>query len=65
MLFFGGYRSDHETHGLSKEDYLEQLSFAVDTYSGYEKILLAGDFNIDNEEEVLQDFLFEHNIKNI
>ena len=65
LLFFGGYRSDHEVHGLSKSAFLGQISFALDKYSGYDKIMLAGDFNIDKEEEVLEDFLFEQNLKNI
>ena len=65
LLFFGGYRSDHKDFGLSKEDFLEQLTFALDKYSTYERILLAGDFNIDKEEEILQDFLFERNLKNL
>ena len=45
LLFFGGYRSDHQIHGLCKNDYLQQLSFAIDKYSSYDKILLAGDFS--------------------
>ena len=65
LLFFGGYRSDHEVYGLSKADFLNQLSFALDKYSSYERTLLAGDFNIDKEEEVLQDFLLEQNVKNL
>ena len=65
FLFFAGYRPDNEVHGLLKSDCLEQISFALDKYSSYDKILIAGDFNIDKEEEVLQDFLFEQNIKNI
>ena len=65
LLFFGGYRSDHPIHGLGKNDYLEQLSFAIDKYSSYDKILLAGDFNIDIEEEIIEDFLFEHDMKSI
>ena len=65
LLFFGGYRSDHEVHGLPKSCFLEQISFALDKYSSYDKILLAGDFNMDREEEVLEDFLFEQNIKNL
>ena len=65
LLFFGGYRSDHELHGISKSDFLEQICFALDKYSSYDKILLAGDFNIDNGEEILQDFLFEQNMKNL
>ena len=56
LLFFGGYRSDHEVYGLSKNDFLEQLSFALDKYSSYEKLLIAGDFNIDREEELIGDF---------
>ena len=59
LLFFGGYRSDHES------DFLDQISFALDNYSSYEKFLLAGDFNIDGEEEILQEFLFEQNVKNL
>ena len=65
LLFFGGYRSDHSVYGLTKDNYLEQLSFALDTYTTYDKVLLAGDFNIDDEEEMLQDFLFERNMKNL
>ena len=65
LLFFAGYRFDHEVCGLSKTDFLEQISFALDKYSTYDKILLAGDFNIDKEEEILQEFLFEQNMKNI
>ena len=61
----GGYRSDHEVYGLSKADFLNQLSFALDKYSSYERTLLAGDFNIDKEEELLQDFLLEQNVKNL
>ena len=65
LLFFGGYRSDHEIHGLSKHDFLGEITFALDKYSSYDKILLAGDFNMDREEEVLVDFLFEIDLKNL
>ena len=65
LLFFGGYRSDHQVYGLPKHEYLEQLTFAIDKYSSYDKILLAGDFNIDDEDETLQEFIFEHNMKNL
>ena len=50
---------------MSKTDFLEQLRFGLDKYSNYEKVLVAGDLNIDNDEEVLQDFLFEQNLKNL
>ena len=65
LLFFGGYRSDHKNYGLSKEDFLEQLSFALDKYCNYDKVLIAGDLNIDIDEEILEDFLFERSLKNL
>ena len=65
LLFFGGYRSDHKDFGVSKDDFFEQITFALDKYTTYNKILLAGDFNVDKEEEKLQDFLFEQNLKNL
>ena len=65
VLFFGGYRSEHPEFGLSKIDFLEQLRFGLDKYSSYEKVLVAGDFNIDDDEEMIQEFLFEQNLKNL
>ena len=65
LLLFGGYRSEHPEYGLSKNDFLEQLQFGLDKYSGYEKVLLLGDFNIDDKEEILEEFLFEQNLKNL
>ena len=63
LLLFGGYRSDDPEYGLSKSDFLEQLRFSLDKYSSYEKILVAGDLNIDNDEEILEEFLFEQKFK--
>ena len=65
LLLFCGYRSDHQTHGLSKTNFLQQLRFGLDKYSGYERVLIAGDFNIDVTEEILEDFLFEQTLKNL
>ena len=65
LLLFGGYRSEHSVHGLSKSDFLEQLRFGLDKYSSYEKILVAGDFNIDIKEDILDEFLFEQNLDNL
>ena len=65
LLLFGGYRSEHPKYGLSKSDFLEQLRFGLDKYSSYEKVLIAGDLNIDSKEEILEEFLFEQNFKNL
>ena len=41
VLFFGGYRSEHQTYGLTKDDFLEQLGFALDKYCNYDKVLIG------------------------
>ena len=68
MLFFAGYRSDDPIYGMSKNDFFEQLGFALDRYSNYDKFLLAGDFNSDpetDENETIRDFLFQHTARNL
>ena len=65
LLLFGSYRSDHPVYGLKSDDYFEQIGFALDTYSNYNKFLLAGDFNVDEKDDVIQEFLIEHNAKNL
>ena len=63
--FFGSYRSDHPEFGVSTEEYFNQVCLALDKYSSYDKFLLAGDFNTEETNDILEDFLFEHNIKNL
>ena len=65
LLFFGSYRSDHPEFGVSTEEYFNQVCLALDKYSTYDKFLLAGDFNTEETNEVLSDFVFEHNVKNL
>ena len=65
LLFFGSYRSDHPDFGVSTEDYFNQVSLALDKYSSYDKILLAGDFNTEETNENLEDFIFENHVKNL
>ena len=65
LLFFGTYHSTHPDYGLSDTDYFEQVGLALDVYSNYEKFLLAGDFNVEEEKSCLNNFLFEYNAKNL
>ena len=60
LLLFGGYRSDHETLGMSKEDFLHQLSLGLDSYSEYDKFLIAGDLNMLESDFALEDFLVQN-----
>ena len=65
LLFFGSYRSEHATFGLCPGDYFDQVTLALDNYSNYDKVLLAGDFNVEDTNHVLNDFIFEHSMKNM
>ena len=60
ILLFGGYRSDHETFGISKEDFLHHLSLGLDSYSEYDKFLIAGDLNMSESDPMLKDFLAQN-----
>ena len=63
MLLFSGYRSEHEIFGLSKCDFLHEISLGLDQYSKYDKFLLAGDFNMEGNDAELTHFIDQFNAK--
>ena len=65
FLLFGTYHSTHPLYGLSDSEYFNEVGLALDVYSNYEKFLLAGDFNVEEDEACLKEFLFEYNAKNL
>ena len=65
ILFFAGYRSDHLTYGLKADDFFAELDLALDRFSSYDKFLLAGDFNIEENEEVLDNFLCSRDARSL
>ena len=65
LLLFGSYRSDNITYGVCPRTFFHQLNLALDTYTTYDKILLAGDFNIEDTDHVLEEFLSEQGMKNL
>ena len=52
-------------YGITDNNYFEQMGFALDVYSNYGKFLLAGDFNIEEDEHSIQNFLEEFHGKNL
>ena len=60
-LLFGTY------HPPSQSDkvYFEQVGLALDVYSDYGKFLLTGDFNAEDSESCLKDFLYHYDAKNL
>ena len=65
LLFGGMYHSRHEVYGTSDVEFFEQIGFALDTYSNYDKFLLAGDFNVQVGESSIDDFLDACGAKNL
>ena len=65
LLLIGTYHSTHPDYGTKDNDYFEQIGLALDVYCNYDKFLLAGDFNVQEEESCLQDFLHEYSAKNM
>ena len=65
FLLGGTYHSRHEDYGTTDLTYFEQMSLALDSYCEYDKFLLAGDFNVQEEEACLDDFLDQFSAKNM
>ena len=65
FLLVGTYHSKHPVYGTNDYDYFEQIGFALDVYSNYDKFLLAGDFNVQIGENSIDDFLDEYGGKNL
>ena len=65
ILLFAVYHSTHEVYGCSDIEFLEQLNLAMDIYSNYDRVLCAGDFNIEAESTNLSEFLDARDFKNL
>ena len=61
-LIFGGYRPPCQ----SVKHFFKNVGFALDTYrQTYDKFFLAGDFNMEDTEPVLSEFLTNYDCKNL
>ena len=61
-LIFGAYRPPSQ----SAQYFFKHVGFALDTYrQSYDKFLFAGDFNIEDNEPVLLEFLTNYDSKNL
>ena len=65
FLLVGTYHSTNREYGASDIDYFEQIGLALDVYSNYEKFLIAGDFNVEENEHCIKNFMDEFNVKNL
>ena len=65
LLLGGTYHSTHETYGAKDEEYFQQMGLVLDVYSSYDKFLLAGDFNVREGDDTLDEFMEEYHAKNL
>ena len=65
LLLFGGYRSEHPIYGVKDKDFYHQLALALDVYRGYDRFLLAGDFNTEISNVHMNDFLSDQQAENL
>ena len=65
LLLVGTYHSTNKEYGTKDSEYFEQIGFALDIYSNYDKVLLAGDFNVEEDESCIKDFMNEFNATNL
>ena len=61
-LLFGGYRPPRQ----QAEYFLKHVNYALDTYrQTFDKFLLAGDFNTEETNPIMSEFLFNNDAKNL
>ena len=66
LLLVGTYHSTNVKYGTTDEEYFRQIGLALDVYSStYDKFLLAGDFNVNEENDTLDEFLEDYHAKNL
>ena len=66
LLLVGTYHSTHKIHGTNDSLYFNQIRIALDTYSRFDKFLLAGDFNVqEDEDDALDEFMNDTLAKNL
>ena len=65
LLLVGTYHSTNKEHGETDGEYFKQIGFALDVYSRYDKFLLAGDFNVTEDDIHLNEFMADFHAKNI
>ena len=66
LLLVGTYHSKNPKYGLTDEEFFKHIGLALDFYSTrYEKFLLAGDFNTQEDQEILDEFLEDYHAKNL
>ena len=65
LLLIGAYHSTNKTYGSSDETFFYNIGLTLDVYSNFDKFLLAGDFNIEENDDILDEFMEDYLAKNL
>ena len=65
LLLVGTYHSTNKEHGVKDIEFFKEIGFALDVYSRYDKFLLAGDFNVTEDNINLGEFMADFHAKNL
>ena len=66
LLLVGTYHSKNPKYGASDVEFFKHIGLALDVYSSrFDKFLLAGDFNTEEGNETLDEFLEDYHAKNL
>ena len=65
LLLIGTYHSTNEKYGAKDDVYFMQIGLALDVYSTYDKFLIAGDLNVREEDDTLDEFMNSYHAKNL
>ena len=64
LLLVGTYHSTNKEYGCSDEIFFQQIGNILDMYPMYDRFLIAGDLNVQEGDECLDDFMEEYCAKN-
>jgi hypothetical protein len=65
FLLLGIYHSTNKKYGSTDDVFLHEVGTVLDVYSSYDKFLIVGDFNMQEGNLALDDFLDEFHAKNL
>ena len=66
LLLAGAYHSKNAKYGVTDDEFYKQIGLILDLYSSrFDKFLLAGDFNTQEDNEILDEFLDDFHAKNL
>ena len=65
LLLVGAYHSTNKVYGSSDEVFFKNIGMTLDVYSSYDKFLIAGDFNVKEDDDILDEFMEDYLAKNL